>query len=321
MNEFAKVIDPVDPELIRCELTEQVFLRTTRKAGNSLFLFTGAQCPHTLREIGRLREETFRAAGGGTGKELDIDAYDTSDHPFMQLVVWDPDAQEIMAGYRVIICRDGARDEQGNLISPTSRLFQLSSSFVTDYMPFTIELGRSFVHPNYQQRNRARKGLFALDNLWDGLGALIALYPDMRYFFGKVTMYPQYDRSSRNILMSFMHHFFPDPDHLVTPHIPLIAMDEIQQYMHHWDGLDYKAAFAVLNKFIRERGENVPPLINTYMGISETMRVFGTAKNEAFGNVEETGILVTIPDIFDSVKSRHVEKFNEYRTYQGLDPA
>lgn len=320
MHNMEEIIPPVDPALIRAELTEENFLRSTRKAGNLLFLFDGNACPNTLREIGRLREETFRAAGGGTGKALDMDAYDTSDHPFLQLVVWDPDAQEIMAGYRVMICRDGARDASGQLISPTSRLFDLSPRFLKDFMPYTFELGRSFVHPNYQQRNRARKGLFALDNLWDGLGALIALYPDIHYFFGKVTMYPNYDRLSRNMLMSFMHHFFPDPDALVVPRTPFISADEISDFNAQWQGMDYKAAFAILNKAIRDRGETIPPLINTYMGISETMRVFGTALNEAFGAVEETGILVTIPDIFNSVKSRHVENFNSYRTFPGLDP-
>ena len=311
-----EIIPPVDRQLLIEELTTDKFLRHTNKLHNQLYLVDAHNSPQIMREIGRLRELSFRTAGGGTGKELDIDSYDTAEKPFQQLVLWDPEDQEIIAGYRLILCKNAPKDEEGRVISATAHLFDLSESFYRDYLPRTMELGRSFVQPKYQ-RGASRKGLFSMDNLWDGLGAVTVLNPDVKYLLGKVTMYPQYNREARNMLLAFMHHFFPDPDQLARPRNPLVGPGELEPFFRTFQNLDYKEAYTLLNREVRHRGENIPPLINTYMSISSTMKTFGTALNKDFGQVEETGILITVDDIFEERKSRHMETYYSHKDYTG----
>lgn len=316
MTNMEKIIAPIDRKLIIAELTEDKFVRHTNKLRNHLYLITAHDSPNIMLEIGRLREEAFRLAGGGTGKSADIDAYDTSDHPFLQLIVWDPDDQEIIAGYRLIKCSDAAKDENGQIISATAHLFDLSQDFYNNYLPNTIELGRSFVQPKYQ-RGASKKGLFSMDNLWDGLGAYVVLNPDIKYLFGKVTMYPHFQREARNMILAFMGHYFPDKEGLATPIEPLIKGGELDDYKSMFKELSYKDGYALLNKEVRARGENIPPLINTYMNISATMKTFGTSLNHEFGEVEETGILVVADDIFPARKERHLDTYERDKEYLG----
>jgi hypothetical protein len=309
------IIPAVSREALIEELNEKTFLRHTNKGGNQLYLVTHHNAPHVVREIGRLREISFRASGGGTGKQLDVDAYDTSAVPFEQLVLWDPEEQEIIAGYRLLKCATAERDEEGKIVSATAHLFDLSNDFYSDYLPYTIELGRSFVQPMYQRNSR--KGLFSMDNLWDGLGAIMAQNPDVKYLFGKVTMYPSYQKEARNIILAFLRTVFPDKEALVRPENPLVSQEELDPWVTHFKGLEYKEAYGKLRDMVRERGENIPPLINTYMNISNTMRTFGTAANYEFGHVEETGILLTVDDIFPEKKDRHMLTYEQSKEYIG----
>lgn len=311
-----KIIAPIDRDLIISELTEDVFLRHTNKLRNQLYLVNHHNAPNVMKEIGRLREEAFRLAGGGTGKSMDIDSYDTADKPFQQLIVWDPEDKEIIAGYRLIKCNEAERGDDGHIISATAHLFDLSQDFYKNYLPKTLELGRSFVQPKYQ-RGASKKGLFSMDNLWDGLGAYVLLNPDVKYLFGKVTMYPHFNREARNLILAFLADYFPDKESLVSPIEPLIKNGELEAYRETFSGLDYKEGYALLNKEVRSRGENIPPLINTYMNISGTMKTFGTSLNHEFGEVEETGILVTVDDIFPARKERHMETYERDKDYTG----
>ncbi len=311
-----KIISAVDRGLIISELTEDTFLRHTNKLRNHLYLLNAHNSPNVMREIGRLREEAFRGAGGGTGKALDVDSYDTGENPFQQLVVWDPEDQEIIAGYRLIKCINAGRDENGHLVSATAHLFNLSEQFVEEYLPSTLELGRSFVQPKYQ-RGASKKGLFSMDNLWDGLGAILVLNPDIKYLFGKVTMYPHFNREARNYILAFLSHYFPDQKGLASPVEPLVSPQELASYKEQFEGMEYKEGYALLNKEVRGRGENIPPLINTYMNISATMKTFGTAANNDFGSVEETGILVKAEDIFPARKERHMDTYERDKEFLG----
>jgi len=296
------VIQPVDRKLIIEELTSDKFIRGTRKGDNKLYEITAHNSPHTMNEIGRLREISFRLSGGGTGKAIDIDEFDTHiKTPYKQLIVWDPKDQEIIGGYRYIQCA-GLETEQ----MATSELFDFSDKFVKEYLPFTIELGRSFIQPNYQSTNIRRKGLYALDNLWDGLGALVLRYPKVRYFFGKVTMYTSYNVRARNTLLNFLFKFFPDADNLVIPKKTIGFEVENAYYQELFKTDDYKEAYKILSKEVRALGENIPPLINSYMNLSPSMKVFGTAINEGFGGVEETGILVNISHIYPEKIERYI---------------
>ncbi len=310
------IIKPVDRDAIIAELTEEHFLRHTSKGGNQLYVCDHRTAPNIVKEVGRLREVAFRTAGGGTGKSVDLDQYDLSDNPYQQLIVWDAEDKEILAGYRLLKCADGERDENGKLMSATSKLFDLSDKFVEDFLPITIELGRSFVQPQYQ-RGSQRKGLFALDNLWDGLASIMMDNPHLKYMFGKVTMYPHYDREARNMILAFMKYFFPDPDELVRPRVPLVSDAELEPHFALFEGLAYKEARKVLGQEVRKHGEAIPPLINSYMSLTATMRSFGTAENKSFGTVEETGILLKFEDVDPARKERYIHTYEDNAEYKG----
>ncbi|MEF9930967.1 MAG: GNAT family N-acyltransferase [Bacteroidales bacterium] len=296
------VIRPIDRSLIIKELTKDKFIRITRKGDNYLFEVTAHDSPNVMQEIGRLREISFRLAGGGTGKSVDIDDFDLATHnPYRQLIVWDPKDEEIIGGYRYINC--GGLDIEK---MATKELFNFSDKFINEYMPFTIELGRSFIQPNYQSTNLKRKSLYALDNLWDGLGALVVKYTNIKYFFGKVTMYTSYDARARNLLLHFLEKYFSDPNKLITPVIPLECDVDNPYFIELFKDLPYKEGYKVLQKEIKNNGEHIPPLINSYMNLSPSMKVFGTAINEGFGGVEETGILINISDIYEEKIERYI---------------
>lgn len=302
-----EIIPKVPRDLIISELTEERLLRAANKGGNLIYVVDAFNAPNTMREIGRLREIAFRDAGGGTGLSCDIDEFDTMQPvPCRQMIVWNPDEQEIIGGYRFITGRD-IQVNDGIPHIATSHMFRFSDRFLNDFLPNTLELGRSFVVVNYQNTQKTiPASIYALDNLWDGLGAIVVKNPDIKYLFGKVTMYPTYDPQCRDMLLGFIHKHFPDHDNLVTPIIPLptrALSDEIQS---QFTGNDYAEDYRILNRFIRSKGLKIPPLVNAYMSLSPTMRMFGTAINPEFGNVEESGILLTIADIFDDKKSRHM---------------
>ncbi|MEY2651438.1 MAG: hypothetical protein RLZZ321_530 [Bacteroidota bacterium] len=300
-----EIIDPIEKSVLKAELNTERFLRTTRKGGNEIYRINCHNAPHVLQEIGRLRELTFRNSGGGTGEEVDLDEHDFGPYAYEQLIVWSPEDEEIIGGYRYLVCAD-ALDQDGNYHLSTTHYFEFGTAFKEKYLPYTIELGRSWVQPNYQPTVNPKKGLFALDNIWDGLGALIRFYPTVKYFFGKVTMYPDYDTSSRDFLLFFLQHFFPDSEQLIKAYHPL-QIGDTSAYAALIEGKEYKDAFKELNSFVRERGTFIPPLMNIYMNLSATMRTFDTAVNPDFGNVEETGILVTIADIYPDKKERHLD--------------
>ena len=301
------IIPPVSTELIESELTPERLLRPTNKGHNLIYVVDAHTAPNTMREIGRLREIAFRDAGGGTGLECDIDEFDTMKPvPCRQMIVWNPATREIIGGYRFILGEDiSFKDGVPNIA--TSHMFRFSPEFLRDYLPHTIELGRSFVVLNYQNTGSRPNSIYALDNLWDGLGALVVKYPQIRYLFGKVTMYPEYGAECRDMILGFMHRHFPDPDRLVTPieQLPTRALSpEIQS---RYTGADYKEDYRILNHFIRDHGRKIPPLVNAYMALSPTMRMFGTAVNREFGYVEESGIFLVIDEIFDDKKERHMK--------------
>ncbi len=304
-----EIIPKIDRSLILEELTDDRLLRTTNKAANRIYIIDAHTAPNTMREIGRLREIAFRAAGGGTGKSCDIDEFDIMTPPCRQLIVWDPIDQEIAGGYRFILGED-VKITDGRPRIATAHMFDFSQSFLTHCLPQTIELGRSFVATDYQASGKGQKALYVLDNLWDGLGALTVVYPQVRYLFGKVTMYPSFGHHERDLILGFLNKHFPDPDHLVTPIHPLECEADRQEILSLFTGQDFREDYKILHSLIRQSGKNIPPLVNAYMSLSPTMRVFGTAINTEFGDVEETGIFLKISDIFEEKKRRHIGTYN-----------
>lgn len=303
------IINPVDRKLLAEELNSDRLVRNTNNGRNQIYIVTIHDSPNVLREIGRVRELTFRTAGGGTGKEIDLDEFDLIENCYRQLVVWNPTDQEIVGGYRFIRCSEAAPDSNHQYKLATTELFRFSDKFISEYFPYTIELGRSFVQPQYQPSAENRKGLFSLDNLWDGLGAIAVDNPDTKYFFGKVTMYLRFNRVARDLILAFMHYYFPDKEKLVYPYHPLGLDNPVDDFLNEIKGLPYKDGHHILNRNVRALGENIPPLFNSYMNISPTMKTFGTSLNPEFGDVEETGILITLADIYESKKARHINSY------------
>ena len=300
----------MDRASIESELTPERFLRHTNKGDNLLYVVDAHCAPNTMLEIGRLREEAFRQAGGGTGQPYDIDEFDTMPEPCRQLVVWDPHAREILGGYRFIT---GDRIDMSSGVPriATAHLFRFSERFLKEILPDTLELGRSFVAVGYQSSKAGTKALFALDNLWDGLGALTVVYPHIKYLFGKVTMYPAFGRENLDLILGFLNKHFPDSEELVRPIHPIATSAMTPDVQHVFSGESYKEDYRILNRIIREKGLNIPPLVSAYMSLSPTMRVFGTAVNDEFGDVEESGIFLTIAEILQEKKERHIETYKE----------
>lgn len=303
-----KIIDPISKDKIQEELTPERLLRTTNKGGNEIYVVDSRNAPNTMREIGRLREIAFRSAGGGTGKSCDIDFFDTMEPPCRQLIVWSPEDREIIGGYRFILGKE-IKIENGRPRIATSHMFSFSPRFIEEYLPRTIELGRSFVRLEYQSSRAGAKAIFALDNLWDGLGALTVEHPEIQFLFGKFTMYPGYDRECRDMLLYFLNKHFPDPDELSRPYFPIYPSHP-ERFEALFPGNDFKEDYKILNAHIREHGINIPPLVNAYMGLSPTLKIFGTAINDEFGDVEETGIFLTISEVYDEKKDRHINSYH-----------
>lgn len=306
MQKNSDIIPSVSKDLLLSELTKDRLLRRTNYGANEIYVFTHDKCPNLMRELGRLREITFRAAGGGTGKEADIDEFDISaDAPYCQMIVWDPHHKQIIGGYRFILGEYTTDNPNAKLA--TGHIFNYSEKFVNEYLPYTIELGRSFIQPNYQTLKNFRRGLFALDNLWDGVVALTSEYKHIKYWFGKFTMYKSYNVQARNILLSFLNLYFPDNEMLVSPKLPIDF--EFEKNKAAFSGDNFSDDYKKLKSELKNLNTKIPPLVNAYMKISDTMKVFGTADNPEFGDVEETGILINITDTHESQLSRHQKNY------------
>ena len=302
------IIPKVSRSLLDKELTKDIFFTDTNNGGNELYIFSAHERPNLMREVARLREITFRDAGGGTGKELDMDDYDTSDTPFRQLIVWNSTDKEIVGGYR-FICGGKISVLDGNVKSPTTGLFKFSEKFIKDYLPYSIELGRSFVQPNYQPTYNLRKGMYSLDNLWDGIGALSVEHPEIKYLYGKMTMYTDYNVYARDALLYFLRNFFPDHKSLIVPHKAIELKYPDADYEKIFTGTTYEENYKILVRTVRDKKENIPPLFNAYMNLSSSMMIFGTSVNDHFGGVEETGMLITIDDIYEKKKRRYFHSY------------
>lgn len=304
-----EIIQPIEKALLKRELSAERQLRMTNKSHNEIYIVTAHEAPNVMKEIGRLREIAFRSAGGGTGKAMDIDNFDTMENGCKQLIVWNPEAEEIIGGYRYLFGSDWKIDAKGQPVLATSHMFHFSDQFMKEYAPYTVELGRSFVSLEYQNVRTNSKSIFALDNLWDGLGALTIINPKCKYFFGKMTMYPSYIRKGRDMILYFLKKHFDDKDNLIVPIKPLKIDTSEDELSAIFCENDFKKDYRILNREIRRLGYNIPPLVNAYMSLSPTMKLFGTAINCGFGEVEETGILIAVDEILEDKRVRHIDSF------------
>ena len=302
------IIDPVPAKLLKAELTKSKKLEDTNKGHNELYIVTWQDSPNVVTEIGRLRELAFREAGGSTGNAVDLDEYDKMEKPYKQLIVWDPENEAIIGGYRFLFGSDATFDENGQPILASSHQFRFSQKFIDDYLPHVIELGRNFVAPEYQSSKGGAKSIFAFDNLWDGLVAIIMKNPELLYFFGKITLYPSYDHIAKDLIYHFLWKHFGDKKELVRPWDDLAIMPasdpDLMDLVENKDDLleDYK----LLKAAAKMRGVNVPPNVTAYISITSQMLMFGTAVNCLMHNIEDTAVLVPFDEIYHDKKSRHI---------------
>ena len=304
-----KIIDPVDVRLLKAELTPDKKLCNTNKADNEIYVIDAFDSPNVLREVGRLREISFRMAGGSSGLSLDLDEFDTMENPYKQIVIWDPEAEAIIGGYRYILGPDVKLGPDGQPLLATAHMFHVSDHFIKEYLPHVIELGRSFVTPDYQSSKAGAKAIFALDNLWDGIGAVMMQHPNIVYFFGKMTMYPSYDHSCRDLILHFLWKHFEDKDDLIRPIEPKMPDADTRLLDLILKDEGFKSDYRNLKDAVRRLGTTIPPLINTYMNSSPTMKMFGTAVNKEFSDVEETGILISFNEMYPEKRDRHKEPY------------
>lgn len=338
------IMNLIPSSLLEDELKLARFVKDTEHGGNKIYVFSGKKCPRLMVQIGILREMSFRQGGGGTNLSVDIDRWDEFDptklpvdspyfdlsyfnslgpfaeNGFQQLIVWDPENKEIIGGYRYVEMNNFINKDHTSIDTPTADLFDCSREFIRMYAPFTIELGRSFVQPKYQLRADyvpPRKAIYALDNLFDGLGTLVVDYKNknIQYFFGKVTMYKTYNRQARNMILYYMEKHFPDNYQLVSPKLELIPpglKDEIDLLESIFVGNTEREDKQILIKSLRDirDGKQVmPPLFKKYTEMSPTMKMFGTAINHHCGEVEETAIMTKISDIVEEYKKNYIRNY------------
>ena len=313
MTDLSYIAPPVDRELIKKELKQKHFLRKTNRGNKEIYITTAHLSPNIMREIGRLRELSFATEGGGTGQEIDIDRYDTLPDPYCckQLFVWNPEDEEIVGAYRFIHGTNMMRLEDGSILTPTADQYQFSEKFINEYLPYTVELGRAFVQPKYQPSNDMRRGIYSLDNLWDGLGALVLEIPETRYFYGKITMYGDINPEARDLILYFYQKHFPDRDGLVWPYERIDIATDYNRLVRLFNGRNYKEDYQILLHAVRACGCTVPPLINAYMNLSPSMRSFGTCPNHHLAGTTDTGILINMSDLYADKRVRYLESYME----------
>ncbi len=146
--------------------------------------------------------------------------------------------------------------------------------------------------------------------MFDGLGALMMLCAGrMKYFFGKMTIYPDYPTEARELIMTFMYKYFPDKQKLMKLRLPVKVHNK--EYAKMFNGSDFKEDYRILNAEVRKYGVNIPPLVNSYINLSPSMVYLGTGINDEFANVYDSGILFAFDELYPEKKKRHVESLKE----------
>ncbi len=302
-----EIIPAVETSIILKEL-EGHLLRPSNKADNLIYDITAHECPNVMREIARLREISYRDGGGATGKEMDIDEMDTMAKPYHQLIVWDPEHQQIIGGYRYLIGSE-AEIRDGQPFITSAHLFHYSERFIREYLPHTIEFGRAFVQPMYQQREMGVKALFALDNIWDGIGAVLYNHPEVRWMIGKVTIYPAYNTTARDLIYEYLNRYHRGEEGLFEPYHPLT---HTPLSASPFTGDDPQENYHILQRAVREQGTVIPPMFSAYLNITNDLLFFGNAVNDELANVYETGIMVDLQTVYPEKTARYITTYGQW---------
>jgi hypothetical protein len=297
------IIAPVDVSELKKELTPERLLRRTNRGDNEVYLIRADEAPNLMREIGRVREDAFRRGGTGTGLELDVTPFDKT---CLQMLVWSPDSEEIAGGYRMIEGSRWPMSENGQPDLATSHLFHFSEEFLKEYKDCTVEVGRSYVTTGYQRNAPRGKSIYIMDNLWDGIGAYLVQHPEAKYLFGKVTIPVSFNCRAREMMLYFMKRYFPAKKPLITPYKPLEKQFPEEEFESLFKDKDFESGYRVLKHEMKELGERIPPMINSYMMLTPTMQYFGSTVDETFAGAIESAILITVDEMCEEKKARHM---------------
>ena len=244
-------------EKLHKELQQAKKIGATRD-NNEIYLLDYHRDSAVLREVGRLRELTFREVGEGTGQKRDTDNYDRH---YKHLVLWNVKNKEIAGSYRLgegqsILARRGMKGLY------TSSLYRFEPA-MEKYFNEGVELGRSFVAPQYW-------GKACLDYLWQGLGAYLAHNPQIRYLIGPVSMSAEYPRELMDMLVYFYHRYYACPEHLAKANHPyLLSTERMEQLANHFGEHNADDAFDFMQQYFVQKGHRLPVLFKQYTALFE----------------------------------------------------
>ena len=288
------------PEDAAKELRKAQFLCRATRWNAALYTFDGGECPTLMREVWRLRTQAFNDVGVAMDDVARVELGDVNGS-FRQLILWDCEAERIVGGYRYAVGREAAVSALS-----LSRYYEASERFVEEFLPDGLELSRTFVSPDYQ-RNAGMRSLYALDSLWEGLARVVE-QSDVRHLFGRVTLYPSLGVRARNLIVGFMRYAFPPRGELMWARHPFRCGIGRRNYERIFVGDTVAENYKILLRSVREMGQNVPPIISSYMRLSPSMRVFESYRNYDLGGVVESAIMLSVDEFYEEIKRRYMKK-------------
>ena len=289
------IAHPEPRQLLRQEVRSCQLLGETQD-GKQIYLAPFHPDSCLMREIGRLREIAFRAAGEGSGLRRDVDSYDR--HCF-QLVLWDEAELEIVGAYRLCAVADMPQDATGCY---SQSLFHFSESMQA-VLAEGLELGRSFVQPRYWGRR-------SLDYLWYGIGAFLRTHPQYRYLFGPVSISDSYPAAAKDMLVYFYQLYFGDSRHPAQACMPYrLSASTMHEMSLHFSGEDYKDDFMHLKGSLKHMGCSVPTLYKQYTEICQPggVRFLDFNIDPDFGNCVDGLVVVDLRQLKDKTRCRYID--------------
>ena len=289
------IAHPEDRRILRRELKQSQMLGET-KDGKQIYLFDSFRDSAVMKELGRLREISFRKVGEGSGEKRDLDKYD---HYYRHIILWDEEELEIVGAYRIAEANRIIENE-GLKALYCSSLFSLSEG-LTPKLEQGIELGRSFVQPKYW-------GKRSLDYLWFGIGAYLRHHPKVRYMFGPVSLSNSYPQAAKDLIVHFYSHYYSSAHPLARANAPYILNPSEKQQMYElFAGDNLQEDFLILREQLDHLGVTVPTLYKQYTELCEPggIEFLDFSVDADFGYCIDGLILVDI----DKVKARKRERY------------
>lgn len=292
------IIRPIDKKILKYEVDMSDCIGAT-KDGKKIIITTNSNSPNILSEIARLRELTFRKVGEGTGRMMDMDKFDKL---YSHLIIWDEYTLEIVGSYRIGIGEELlVKSGIGGFY--TSTLFNFSEAFIENILPYSIELGRSFVQEKYWNTQ-------ALDYLWQGIGSFLSKNPKVKYMFGGVSLSSNYSPYVISLIVFYFKKWFSSVQGLSSAKKNYtLTPKQIKEYSKIFSGLNAKEDMKILKKILALHGFSIPVLYKHYSDLCYEGGVcfldFGIDPD--FNNCIDGLILVDISKIREDKKKRYLE--------------